>query len=229
MTDYQAGDDVRVRLRVVPDDDVPADGTTQVTAVAYLDGEPPRTLDPQPADGDRSRWSAILTATPAGVWRIVWTVSGTGAGVQTFDLPVGPGRGPTAGRSYATTAQLAEHMHAAPPLDARVLLLRATGRVDELLRTAVYAVTDDGLDMPTDPVVAAALAEATCAQAVWFADLGDDGTGTAQHYGDVKIGSVALSTRGGAGEGASGRYAPGAVEALRRVPGLYGAPPVVAW
>ncbi len=89
-SNHQAGDDVGLRLTVVPDRGVPVDGTTVVTAVAYLDGRPGRNVEVSPVDGDRARWIGVLTSVEPGEYDVVWTVTGTGAGVQTFTFAVAP-------------------------------------------------------------------------------------------------------------------------------------------
>ena len=75
---------------------------------------------------------------------------------------------------YATEQQLAEWSGQAAPDNATVLLRAASRLVDSALLTAVYATDDDGA--PTDTKVAAALRDATCAQAATWAALGIDPT-----------------------------------------------------
>jgi len=58
------------------------------------------------------------------------------------------------------------------PADATRLLIRASRAIDSALRTAVYAVDDDGV--PTDTLLAAALLDATCEQAAWWLETGDE-------------------------------------------------------
>lgn len=236
LTGWDAGDDIPLRLHIVPDGGVPTDGTTIATlTLTAPDGT---TVAPAagPEDGEvRARWLAILPGALAGEYEGRWTVTGTGAGKEPVTVLVGPA-GAYVGRSYATTGQLAAYLHAAPPAGARRLLARATERVDELTRTACYDVDPDDPDqMPTDAAVLAALVEATCAQAEWLAATGDDGSGTAQRYSDVQIGSVRLSTGSASTAAAAAdpdqgdaRYAPGAIRALRKA-GLYGRAPRVAW
>lgn len=200
----------------------PPDGGAAVVLAPLLDAPP-----------DRSRWGANLTPTIPGEWVVEWIVTGSGAGRVVDVLPIAPARATAPdGRTYASTTQLAQWLDAAPPEGAHRLLLRATERVDELLRTAVYEVAGDD-ELPVDPVIAAALRDATCAQAAWFADTDDDGSGAVLRYGKVKIGTVELSDRGGAGAGgdpdqADPRYAPAAIRALRAA-GLWNRAPVVRW
>lgn len=215
--EHQAGDDIRLYLTVEPignDGAIPVDGTTTAAPVAYLDDDPPRTLPAQPVGGDRALWSALLTNARPGIYSIVWTVVGTGAGVQTFNLPVGPAHDGE-GRSYATTGDLAHYLRAAPPAESRLLLVRATARVDELLFAARYRVDEHGV--ATDERVRAAIVEAVCAQAAWFDEAGDDtGSGYAATAGPAKIGNVQIGGTTGHAGAASARYAPATVAVLRR-------------
>lgn len=217
---YEAGDDVSLRLTITPDGGVPTDGTTVATVTARSDGGTVITPTATPST-DRSRWTAMLTAATAGEWDILWTVIGTGSGVQSYRLFVAP-VAPASVRVYATTAQLAVYLDDAPPEGAHRLLRKASRKVDELLLTAIYPVDTTGL--PTDTDVAAALAEATCAQAEWWGETGDSGTGAIAALAGSQIGSVKIGT-GVTGQGIP-EYAPDAVSALRRA-GLTGRGPQV--
>ena len=75
---------------------------------------------------------------------------------------------------YADTADLVAMLPdgLAAPEDATRLLTRASRAIDSALRTAVYAVDDDGA--PTDTLLAAAVLEATCEQAAWWLETGDE-------------------------------------------------------
>jgi len=102
-------------------------------------------------------------------------------------------------------------------LNAR--LRRASSVIDSHTRHDRYEVDDDGY--PTNPEIADAFKEATCAQAQWF-DETDDITGAASQEGTVSIGSVSMGARGRSSGGASAdaagsRIAPEAVEILRNV------------
>ncbi|MFA3843234.1 hypothetical protein [Streptomyces aureus] len=77
------------------------------------------------------------------------------------------------------------------PSDADRLDTRASEDIDDALLTAVYCVDDAG--MPTDPDVAAALADATCAQVEYQQATGNDGTGAAGRWDSVSIGPASLS------------------------------------
>ncbi|RLU85882.1 hypothetical protein CTZ27_26305 [Streptomyces griseocarneus] len=118
-------------------------------------------------------------------------------------------------RPYATPEQLAAWTHRQAPTNAEQLLARAAQDVDSALLTAIYAVDDDG--DPTDPAIAQALADATCAQVEYWLESGDNGIGAAGQWESVSIGPVSLSGRRSAPPGASGvELAPRAARALRR-------------
>nr|WP_202535426.1 hypothetical protein [Streptomyces sp. SID4919] len=80
-----------------------------------------------------------------------------------------------------------------PPPGADRMLARASEDIDDALRTAVYAT--DALGMPTNLTVVQALADATCAQVEYQLAAGDDGTGAADRWDAVSIGSVSMSRR----------------------------------
>lgn len=77
--------------------------------------------------------------------------------------------------------------------DARLnkRLRAASIEVQKLTRLAVYDVDEDGY--PTDPDVADAFTEATCAIVEYWEET-DDPTGSEANAGAVKIGSVSLGT-----------------------------------
>lgn len=206
------GDLVTARLTVDPADESTSasllvtrpDGTVVTPVVTGSDGG--------------ATWSAPVTYTLAGIWRLSWTVTGTGASVEHELVSVAPGPAVMADvRSYATTTQLANFLHAAPPLDAVKLLERATTLLDsDFLKAAVYDVDDDG--MPSDADVIAAFAEAACAQVEFWGEVGEE-TDISGPLQGVQLGSVALQF--GAGDNRSGPdyYAPKLVRALQNVPG----------
>lgn len=195
----------------------PFDGTTAATLVVHRPDGTTVTPVTTTADGGQT-WTAPVTYTLAGVWRLVWTVTGTGASVEGYKVGVGPAPDAALGRSYATSTDLANALRAAPPVDADKLLAAATAFLDSrVLRVCWYDVDDDG--MPTDPRVAAAFARAVCAQAQWWDELGGSTTGAdAAGWTSVSIGSVSLSgSKGSAsgGDSPSQQVAPGVWDALQ--------------
>lgn len=194
----------------------PYDETT--TATVIVTGPDGSTLTPTATTTDAgATWTAPVSYTLAGIWRLSWTVTGTGASVQHELVSVAPAPAGMADvRSYATTTQLANALHAAPPLDAVELLERATRLLDsDFLRAAVYDVDDDG--MPTDDLVKTAFAEAVCSQVEFWGEVGVE-TDVSGPLQGVVIGSVQLQY--GAGDNRSGPdyYAPGISRALASIP-----------
>ena len=118
-------------------------------------------------------------------------------------------------RTYATEADFQAWLGEPAPPGAARLLRDASLEVDDMLLTAVYNVDHD--DLPTDPKVAAALRDATCAQAAHRDEYGDDVTIALSGEG-VQLGPLRFN---GAGAGAAGastaipRFAPAAYRALR--------------
>ena len=112
----------------------PADGsTTAVLQVTAPDGTT-SAPDVTPSNA-RATWTGTIPYATAGTWILRWTVTGTGAGVEYQEVLVGPA--PSIGRSYATTAQLAAWLDAAPPTGAQKLLRNATRLIDDLLISSV--------------------------------------------------------------------------------------------
>lgn len=107
-------------------------------------------------------------------------------------------------RVYATESdylEFSEDEVAPDKIDS--LLRRASAQVESHIRTAVYDVDEDGY--PTDPDVADALRDATCAYVAYW-DETDDVTGADAIAGPVKIGSVSL---GGTSTGGASSRTPG--------------------
>lgn len=211
------GEQVTLTLTVTP-----YDGTTTATITATSPTGTVSTVTPTTVDGGAT-WTGYLSLTEAGAWRILWTVTGQGAGVET-DTVYAFALDPTID-AYATLSDLASYLRAVPPDDAATLLEQASRLVDVLLIGAVYDVDEDG--MPTDADDIAALRKATCAQVKWFDETGDS-TGAAEQFQSASIGAISF-TRGytGAGSltGAGQRYAPDAINTLR----LAGLLPATAW
>lgn len=205
------GDVVTARLAVSP-----ADNTTVATLVVT---RPDGSTDAPvvTSEDDRAVWTGPVVYTLAGLWRLSWTVTGTGASVEHEVVAVAPAPAVTAaGRAYATTTQLAVYLGAAPPLDGARLLAEATRILDAVfLIGALYDTDDDG--MPTDPVVAAAFADAVCAQVEFWGEVGAE-TDISGPLQGVTLGSLSLQF--GAGDNRSGPdyYAPKLTRALASIP-----------
>lgn len=211
---YDVGDVALLTLSVSPVD-ADTEATVVVTAPAASTSSPTPT-----SNIDRSEWQLLLPVDAEGEWRVVWTVTGAGAGVQADTLYA---IGEPTGLAYATPADYVKAFRKAPPDNIRLLLLRASRKVDELARCAVYAVDDDGA--PTDTAVAAALREAAVEQADWWGRLGDeDGTGDTTTLAGAQIGSVKLPA--GVDGGGVPEHAPAARAALQRA-GLLGTRPLI--
>ena len=197
------------------------DGT--ISPVVMTAGTPTATATP---------WTgALYELTQAGEWIERFTVTGDGKGKarQLVWVTADPGVIPSGMRVYATTADYANDPRTSAPdssISVRKALLVASQRVDEMATTALYETNSTTLQ-PTDSAVAAALRDATIAQAAYAIPIGDAyGLGTTQ-YRSVSIGGVTLS-RGStpvAGSSTPGRYAPEARETLRAA-GLLGAAPL---
>jgi hypothetical protein len=94
-------------------------------------------------------------------------------------------------RVYATADQYETYTNGAAPADIDYRLARASSFLDaQVLRACWYAVGDSGL--PTAAVVAAAFAEAVCAQAQWGVEVGDITGAFMAGFGNATIGSVSL-------------------------------------
>jgi hypothetical protein len=209
------GDQVTASLTVSPHDQT-------TSAVLLVTGPDGITTSPTATSADGgATWTAPVLYTLAGLWRLSWTVTGTGAGVEHELVSVAPAPTVTGtGRVYATTTQLAEYLGAAVPVDAVRLLADASRALDDALKTARYLVDDDGL--PTEPAVAAAFAEAVCAIVQWWDETGDP-VGADGGWASVSAGPVSLSGRSSstATPIAAGALPPRALAALQRVPGCH--------
>ncbi|MFE6284351.1 hypothetical protein [Streptomyces sp. NPDC057877] len=207
----EVGDLVTAQLVVAPYDET----TSAALSVTAPDGTVSTPVATS-TDGGQT-WTAPLTYTAAGIWLLRWTVTGTGASVETETVGVAPAPATMADvRSYATTTQLANFLRAAPPLDAVQLLERATRLLDsDFLKAAVYDEDDEG--MPTDPVVAAAFAEAVCSQVEFWGEVGVE-TDVSGPLQGVAIGSVNLQFGAGDTRSSPDYYAPGISRALSSVP-----------
>ncbi|MFM9602681.1 hypothetical protein [Streptomyces turgidiscabies] len=205
------GDLVTASLAVTP-----ADFTTGASLV--VTGPDGSVVTPVVTGSDGgATWTAPVAYTLAGLWRLSWTVTGTGASVEHEVVSVAPAPAVTgSGRVYATTTQLANALHEAPPLDAVKQLEDASKALDDALLTAVYGIDTDG--MPTHTDVIAAFAEAVCAIVEWWGETGDQ-VGADGGWDSVSAGPVALSRGSGstATPIAAGALPPRAAAALRRL------------
>lgn len=102
---------------------------------------------------------------------------------------------------YATPQEYADWLHPEaepgdedPPAGAERALRAASRWVRQLTKTALYAVTLDGL--PADEGTLAVFTEATCAQAAYAKSIGDPyGVGAAAVWSSLRLGSASM-TRG---------------------------------
>lgn len=212
MTVNDAGDIATLTLNVTPSA-VDTSATVTVTSPIGVVTSPTTT-----PNGDRSTWTAQLPLALPGEYLIRWVVTGTGAGAEQSTVTARPTQPVlVAGeRVYATTADLAYYLDAAPPADARRMLRRASERIEDLLLTAIYDV--DTNHLPTDVGVQAALRNAVCAQVKWWMDTGDE-SGVMGQMQSVSIGSVSLGrgyTGAGSATGAGQNLSADAVAHLRR-------------
>ncbi|TXL91583.1 hypothetical protein [Streptomyces sp. IB2014 016-6] len=205
------GDLATARLDVSPHD-----GTTSATLLVTGPAGQLSTPVVTPVD-DGAAWTAPVVYTAAGVWRLSWTVTGTGASEQHQLVSVAPTPGALGdGRVYATTTDLANALKEAPPLTAQKLLERASELLDsDFLLTAIYDVDDEG--MPTHPLVIKGFRDAVCAQVEFWEEVGEE-TDISGPLQGAQIGSVNLQF--GAGDNRSGPsyYAPKLLRALQLIP-----------
>lgn len=101
-------------------------------------------------------------------------------------------------RVFATLADLTgytpadlQHLLPVEP-EATRLLTSASKLISRATMTSVYDTVPDGSGMPSDPNILAAFRDATCAQALWWLETGDE-LGEAGQYASMSIGSVSLS------------------------------------
>lgn len=99
-------------------------------------------------------------------------------------------------RIYATAADLAAYTGTTAPDNADALLAKASRFLDSAVFRLCWYAADPDTGLPTDPIVTAALRDATCAQAAWWDELGDSTGALGAGYGSVSIGSVSLSRSG---------------------------------
>lgn len=121
-----------------------------------------------------------------------------------------------AARVYATASDLEDYLRADPPADADRLLERASELLDaEVLLTAWYDV-DDSL-MPTNALVIAAFARATCAQVEFWGEVGEQNDTSGPIQG-VTIGSASIQYGAGSNRVTPTFVAPRVYRALAVLP-----------
>ena len=119
--------------------------------------------------------------------------------------------------AYATAADLTNWLPAGTVVtepDRRIA--RAMLKIDGILRTAIYA-TDPVTGYPTDPVVIAAVRDATCAQVEYTAEQGDETGAGATSFQSVSIGKIQLGrgySSAGSATGTAVAVSPVAVQIL---------------
>lgn len=122
--------------------------------------------------------------------------------------------------AYATAADLSASDFLSSgltvPADAARLLSRASREIDKALVACVYDV-DDATGHPTDADLITALRDATCAQACWWIETGDE-AGVASNLDSLGAGSGPYIN------GRLSRLAPDAVEVLRQATDSDGTP-----
>lgn len=163
------------------------DGTTTAALTVVAPDGTTAALVPTTADTGATWTAPAYELTMPGEWVERWTVTGTGKSRERRTLPVAPDPTdvPAGQRVYATTADYAKQLRAAPPANSRLALAQASAAVDDMLLTAVYDVDQAGL--PTLPAVIAALMQATCVQAQ------DARAAKAAAAGSFSIGSLSVT------------------------------------
>ncbi|MFG3349501.1 hypothetical protein ACGF1Z_31140 [Streptomyces sp. NPDC048018] len=92
---------------------------------------------------------------------------------------------------YATPAQYTEYTGQPAPEDIDTLLSGASRMLDaRVFRYCLYDADSTGL--PTNPIVAQAMADAVCAQAEWGDEIGDTTGAAGVGWGNLELGSAKL-------------------------------------
>ncbi|MFD4740617.1 hypothetical protein ACFWNQ_25115 [Streptomyces virginiae] len=128
-------------------------------------------------------------------------------------------------RIYATAEQYEAYLFTTAPADIDGRLARASEFLDA--HVFAYCSYDAAADTghPTNTVVAAAFARATCAQAQWGIEIGDTTGAAAAGWGMVEIGDVRLgrSVTAVSGDASPARQVAPAVWDALKSPDLAGA------
>lgn len=188
MAQVGTGQVARLQLPVY---DVTTVATLQLVSPPDASGVRTTTDIEVSADDGGHIWTGDIPPYPVpGLWSQVWTVTGTGTGrlVHTVEVEADPLT--SVGRSYASTADLANWLRAPLPDDAERMLAAATREVDVLMLSSIYLVDTDG--NPTDPVQRRAMADAVCELVSWWLDTGDE-SGALSIYAAMSAGSVSVS------------------------------------
>lgn len=164
------------------------DGTTSATLTVVAPDGTTATPAATSAGGGATWTAAGYAFTMPGEWVERWTVVGTGKGQERRVILVSPDPTdvPSGQRVYATTADYAKWLRAAPPAGSRLALAQASAAIDDMLLTSIYD-TDPVTGLPTAADVIAALRDATCEQAK------DARIAKAAAAGSFTIGSVSVT------------------------------------
>lgn len=114
-------------------------------------------------------------------------------------------------RTYATPTDLAAYMGSSAPDDASALLAKANRFIESAVFRLCWYNTDTETLLPADPVVMQAFTDAVCAQAAWWAALGDSTGADMAGWGEARIGTVMMSrslTQTGADDSPARQVAP---------------------
>ncbi|NUK22068.1 hypothetical protein [Streptomyces lunaelactis] len=95
-------------------------------------------------------------------------------------------------RIYATSAQYVTYTGQTAPTDIAARLAQASRFLDSQVFRLCWYEADSETGMPTNALVLAVFADATCAQAEWGDEVGDTTGAAGAGWGNVSIGSVQL-------------------------------------
>lgn len=195
-TTYEEGDYATLKI------DVPNTADSTEVAVRVLSPSGVETTPIVSREGITDTWSAEQLVNEPGLWRVWWTVDGDGHGVEGDVVSVAPSPfgEPSSGRLYATTADYARYIGGAPSPDAVKTLSDASADLDQALIGALYATDDD--EMPTHPRTRQAFRDACCAQA-YFTEEGGETDEDLGGLGQISIGSISLTSKGGSASSAN--------------------------
>ncbi|MFD4264138.1 hypothetical protein ACFWR9_42660 [Streptomyces sp. NPDC058534] len=95
-------------------------------------------------------------------------------------------------RNYATAADYQQYTGQTPPAGIEAELAKASRMLEaDVFRLSWFEADADGL--PSKALVKEAFANAVCAQAAWWDELGDSTGAAAAGWGSVKLGSASMS------------------------------------